>query len=142
MKQQDDKSIILAQWQTCVQMADSVSKRRDTANQIFVALNLALIAALKWDFKAQSFVVLILGIILCYIWHLIIKNYRTLNRAKYHVINELERRLPVKPFSDEWLHLLNESKYKEGTSIESKLPIIFGVAYVVIGFMEVFVYDL
>lgn len=142
MKQQDDKSVILAQWQTCVQMADSVSKRRDTANQIFVALNLALIAALKWDFKAQSFVVLALGIVLCYVWHMIIKNFRTLNRAKYTIINNLEKELPVKPFSDEWLQLLNECRYKEGTSIESNLPIIFGVAYVVIGFMEVFVYDL
>ena len=37
--------IILAQWQTCVEMANSVSQRRDTTNNVFITINLAIVAA-------------------------------------------------------------------------------------------------
>ena len=40
MKNTDDKTeIILAQWQTCVEMANSVSQRRDTMNNILCLEN-------------------------------------------------------------------------------------------------------
>ena len=39
----NDREIILAQWQTCVEMANSVSQRGDTMNNIFIKLNLALV---------------------------------------------------------------------------------------------------
>ena len=54
MKNAEDKiEIILAQWQTCVEMANSISQRRDTMNNIFVTLNLAIIAAISitWNMK-------------------------------------------------------------------------------------------
>lgn len=45
LKTTDDKTeIVLARWQTCVEMANSVSQRRDTMNNIFVTLNLAIVA--------------------------------------------------------------------------------------------------
>lgn len=47
MKNDDKTDVILAQWQTCVEMANSVSQRRDTMNNIFVTLNLAEINAIE-----------------------------------------------------------------------------------------------
>ena len=46
--------LLLTQWQTCVEMANSISQRRDTMNNIFVTLNLAIIAAVSvvWDIKS------------------------------------------------------------------------------------------
>ena len=38
--------LILAQWQTCVEMANSVSQRRDSMNNIFITLNLAILATI------------------------------------------------------------------------------------------------
>lgn len=48
------KELLLAQWQTCVEMADSISQRRDKMNNIFVTLNLAIVAAVSivWDIKS------------------------------------------------------------------------------------------
>ena len=44
MGKEDEKmEVILAQWQTCVEMANSISQRRDMMNNIFVTLNLAIL---------------------------------------------------------------------------------------------------
>ena len=40
--------VILAEWQTCVEMANSVSQRRYSMNNIFVTLNLAVITAVSF----------------------------------------------------------------------------------------------
>lgn len=106
MKNDDDKTeAILAQWQTCVEMANFVSQRRDTMNNIFVTLNLAIIAtvSITWDIK--SLFILAAGIVVCIIWLLFIRNYKLLNTEKFNVINEIENKLPVKPFNDEWKNL-------------------------------------
>lgn len=91
MKNTNDKTeIILTQWQTCVEMANSVSQRRDAMNNIFITLNLAILAAvsLTWDIK--SLFILVAGIVICSIWILFIKNYKLLNTAKFDVINKLD----------------------------------------------------
>ena len=49
--------IKLAQWQTCVEMANAVSARRDNLNNLFVTVNLALAAAISlvWDVKTKEY---------------------------------------------------------------------------------------
>jgi|GEM_PF-6476309 len=51
----EDKDALLSQWQTCVEMANSVSQRRDSMNNLFVTLNIALLAAnsFLWDMKRR-----------------------------------------------------------------------------------------
>ena len=36
-----ETSMIIGQWQTCVEMANSVSQRRDIMNNTFITVNLA-----------------------------------------------------------------------------------------------------
>ena len=96
MNKADEKTeIILAQWQTCVEMANSVSQRRDVMNNIFVTLNLAIVAAVSITWDIKSLFILIAGIVVCSIWLLFIRNYKLLNEEKFNVINTLEMRLPV-----------------------------------------------
>ena len=57
--------ILLAQWQTCVEMANSVSNRRDNMNNIFVTLNLAIIATFSIIGELKSLFLLISGIVEC-----------------------------------------------------------------------------
>ena len=128
---EDNMQIILAQWQTCVEMANSVSQRRDTMNNIFVTLNLAIIAAVSITWDIKSLFILVAGIIVCIIWILFIRNYKLLNTEKFNVINKIEQKLPVKPFNDEWEKLKNNKKYTDGTKLEKTLPIMFIVLYVV-----------
>ncbi|MSS37637.1 RipA family octameric membrane protein [Clostridium porci] len=132
MKNAEDKiEIILAQWQTCVEMANSISQRRDTMNNIFVTLNVAIIAAVSITWNIKSLFILIAGIVVCVIWLLFIRNYKLLNTEKFHVINSIEKNLPVQPFNDEWEKLKNNKKYTDGTKLEKTLPIMFIILYIV-----------
>lgn len=118
LKTTDDKTeIVLAQWQTCVEMANSVSQRRDTMNNIFVTLNLAIVAAISINWDVKSLFILVAGIVVSVIWLLFIRNYKLLNTEKFNVINDIEKKLPVKPFNDEWKILEKNKKYQDGIQI-------------------------
>lgn len=132
MTNNDSKDeLLLAQWQTCVEMANSISQRRDAMNNVFVTLNLAIMAAVSivWDIK--SILILVAGIVVCVLWILFIRNYKQLNSAKFDVINKIEKELPCQPFCDEWEKLKINKKYMDGTKLEKALPIMFIVLYVV-----------
>ena len=122
----------LTQWQTCVEMSNAVSQRRDAMNNLFVTLNLAIVAAASFIWDAKTIMLLVSGIIVCVVWIFFIRNFRELNRAKFEVINKLEQSLPVSAFSDEWQSLKKSKKYIEGTKLEKVLPYAFCVLYVVI----------
>lgn len=83
----EDKELLLNQWQTCVDMANSVSQRRDNMNNIFITLNLAIMAAVSITWDIKSLFILIAGITICILWMLNIRNYKLLNTAKFNVIN-------------------------------------------------------
>lgn len=130
-KTEENTEIILAQWQTCVEMANSVSQRRDTMNNIFVTLNLAIVTAVSLTWNLKSLFILIAGIVICVIWLWIIRNYKLLNKEKFNVINDIEKKLPIKPFNDEWKRLSNNKKYKDSTKLENTLPIMFMLLYII-----------
>lgn len=132
MKETENKTeIILSQWQTCVEMANSVSQRRDAMNNIFITLNLAIIAAVSITWNIKSLFILVAGIVVCVIWLFFIRNYKLLNAEKFNVINTIEKKLPVTPFNDEWEKLKNNKKYADCTKLEKALPIMFIILYVV-----------
>lgn len=60
-----DKSeeTLLTQWQTCVEMANAVSQRRDAMNNLFVTLNLAIVAAASFIWDAKTIMLLVSGIL-------------------------------------------------------------------------------
>lgn len=126
----EDIDTLLSQWQTCVEMANAVSERRDAMNNLFVTLNLAIVAAVSFIWDVKTVVLLVSGIIICAVWIYFIRNFRELNRAKFEVINKLEQRLPVPAFSDEWQSLKKSKKYIEGTKLEKFLPFAFFALYI------------
>lgn len=126
----EDKELLLNQWQTCVDMANSVSQRRDNVNNIFITLNLAIMAAVSITWDIKSLFILIAGITICILWMLNIRNYKLLNTAKFNVINSIEEKLPSAPFKDEWLFLKNSKKYMDSTTLERILPITFIILYI------------
>ena len=126
----EKEEILLAQWQTCVEMANAISERRDTMNNLFVTLNLAIVTAISFMWDTKTIFLLIAGIIVCIVWILFIQNFREMNRAKFEVINKIEVRLPIKAFDDEWKSLKKSKKYIEGTKLEKVLPFAFGILYI------------
>lgn len=120
---------ILAQWQTCVEMANSVSERRDTMNNLFMSLNLAIVAAFSFIADIKSIFLLVSGIVVCFVWIKFINNFRYLNTAKFEVISILEKQLPVQAFRQEWT-AVKKTKYIEGTKLEKIMPYAFQVLYI------------
>lgn len=126
----ENSNILIQEWKTCVEMADSISRRRDNSNNLYVTFNLAIIAGIVMVWDVKSLVLGFAGIIISAIWFKSIRYYKSLNEEKYLIINRLEEKLPYKPYTEEWQNLLNRSKYKDGTSIEMYLTKMFIVFYI------------
>lgn len=132
MEQEDKDQDVLAIWQTCVEMANGVSQRRDTMNNLFVTLNIAVIAAVSWMWDVKTVFLCVAGLVICVVWLLYINNFKRLNAANFRVIYDLEERLGVTPFKDEWDILKKTKRYLEGTKLERILPIAFALGYAVV----------
>lgn len=128
-----DKQLALAQWQTCVEMANAVSQRRDATNNLFVTLHLAVIGVITAVSSFSAFevsVICLLGMVFCVTWIYIINNFRILNTQKFQVITEMEKKLPIQPMTIEW-EGIKKTRYKLGSYLELVLPIVFEFAYAV-----------
>lgn len=100
-------------YKLAVEMADRVSSRRMTANGFFLTVETTLLAIFGFlyprvgviDPKLALIVISAIGVVLGVAWHLAIRSYRRLNRAKFDVINQLEKDLAFDYFSREWVQL-------------------------------------
>lgn len=123
-----------------VEMADNVSQRRDSANKFFLTLAttpvglLVLASSANQDIFSDQKVLLtvsIVGLVISIIWTLNLIMYRTLNRAKFDVIMEIERHLSHSGFSKEW-ELLKARRYRGLTVTELLLPGFVILFYLVV----------
>lgn len=125
---------IFKSYQLAVEMADRHSARRLASNTFYLTLQSVLLTAMVGfvGLKVREMntvavlvamgLLSILGIILSIAWLFTIKSYRDLSSAKWGVILEIERHLPVKPFSDEWNFLETDAfkKWKEEVAGHAK----------------------
>lgn len=130
------KQHILEMYKLCVEMADRVSRRRQTVNGFFLSANSALIPIAGYFGlgKDNAFLyvpIVTCGVLLCLLWRRILKTYRDLNASKYEVINALEERLPARPFYTEWRRLSSRS-YREKTAIEGLVAWAFLLVHLVV----------
>ncbi len=137
------EDLIFEQYKLCVEMADRISSRRDTANAFFLTLNSIFFGtAASFVDKINSIpnkwmLILPLSVLLLqsFFWWRLIISYKQLNSAKFQVISELEQKLPAAPYGRaEWTYLLKEGKdrnvYWPLTHLESKIPWIFFLGYI------------
>lgn len=124
---------LLQQWVTCVEMSNSVSERRINVNNLFITLNTAIAALINFKSENASFFLSAIGILLCIIWLYNIENYKKLNDAKYKIILEIEKKLPVNPFDYEWTIMgkgKDRKRYIIFTEIEKPISYIFIFLYI------------
>ena len=125
-----------------VDSAQQISDRRAAANTYFQSLNAGAVGLLGFLTAAglvqQALLLLtVLGtlILLCYAWINSLNSYRSLNSAKFNVINRLEKHLAASPFRTEWL-LLSEGAdprvHIALTPSETLVPKIFIVFYLIV----------
>jgi hypothetical protein len=134
----DKLEVLLAQYEMYAEMADKNAERRQTANSFFLGLNTAVIGMLgifqiiqaSSAFYTVIWVLPAAGVSLCVAWHRFINSYRKLSDAKFKVIHSIEKKLPLRPYTEEW-ELLKQGKepktYRPYTKIELAILIIFGI---------------
>lgn len=114
-----------------VEKADAISSRRESANTFFLSVNTVLIGLIGYLDKSHECTKLaigVAGILLCYFWYRLLLSYKHLNSAKFQVIREIEKKLPLSPYDAEWEFLgrgKNSDLYKPFTHIEIWVPRIF-----------------
>ncbi len=132
----------LEQYRIYLHIFNSTHDRSSKSNDFFLGLNTAIIAALGYlesRGSAHNSTIFLfapfVGIAICYCWYQIISQYRKLNRTKFKVIHEMEKKLPLSLFETEW-ELLGKGKdrklYKSFSLIERQIPVIFIILYIVI----------
>lgn len=130
---------VLDQYKVYVQSADEISKRRNAASTFFLTINTAGIAFLGTVRSSQSLhapwyvAIAFAGVTLSIVWQRTIQSYRDLNTAKFAVIHEIEKLLPLKLFDAEWSLVgrgTNEKLYLPVSHLESRVPWVFFALYV------------
>ena len=143
------QAVVLEQYKLAAEMADRVSARRTTANSFFATIHTALLAVVGAVFVADvdtsgadsgqtaaAIGIGLVGLILAGAWFLLLRSYRDLNRAKFKVIQDLEKELPTAPFANEWKYLKDDpvkgwrERYAEQGSVERLVPFAFGALYI------------
>lgn len=125
----DYDTVVLEQWKTCVEMANSNTEKRTNSNNIYITINAALLAVISFSLDYKSIILSAIGMIICIAWVITINSYKKLSSVKYHIVNEIECQLPLKPFTFEWKKLNSEVKYLGLTKIEKVIPWLFFTVY-------------
>lgn len=140
----DRTGIILEQYKLFVEMADRASQRRIQTNQYYAGLlsGLLFVVAFVMDknsmqkeIKVIEIILSIFGILLCIIWQLNILSYKKLNNAKFTVIKEIEKKLPISCFGDEWDILIKSKKrikYISISVIENFIPALMLLVFIIL----------
>ena len=130
-----DKNNLLEQYKTYVESADKISDRRINVDTFFITLNSALITVMTIFFSNTTLLLILafLGIIFSVLWFLNLKNYKHINACKFHIIQQVERNLPINLYKMEW-NILTKSKkkYLPVSKLEMFLPFIFVIIYTAI----------
>ncbi|MDO8769453.1 MAG: hypothetical protein Q7K57_12265 [Burkholderiaceae bacterium] len=123
---------LIEQYKLYVEMADRISSRRAAANSYFLSVNSAILAFVGYltvkDSEEFLWLLGIAGATLSLFWHALIKSYRNLNTAKFLVIHQIEKRLPISPYDAEWEAMgkgKNPKLYRPISHIELGVPFIF-----------------
>lgn len=125
-------SHLLDQYKLYVEMADRISQRRTTANSYFLTVNSAMLAFVGYlnskDSVEYLWVLAVAGMALCVLWRQGIASYRNLNSAKWKVVHEIEKRLPISPYDAEWDYVQrgeNSTLYRPISHVEGGVPWVF-----------------
>ena len=161
----EDSSTLVELYKLAVEMADRISARRAGANSFFLTVNTTLVAVVGIagsvrrpppQSKVPSFepfglcIAAVAGIVLACVWWSLLRYYRRLNSAKFQVINEMEKQLPARIFTDEWFLYQNlkddgqhplkwacwwrgELTHRGASGVEQVVPVVFMVIYLVLG---------
>lgn len=134
----DDTKSVVDIYKVLVDMADKVSQRRQAANSFYLSVNTGIIGAsaylnaIRPDWTS-TIVISVAGVAISALWARNIESYRTLNAAKFKVINEIEEALPIAAYTTEWKYLDPDGdgvRHRPFHKVEVAVPWVFIAVHV------------
>lgn len=117
-------------------------ERRAATSRYFLAINSALVTilgvGLKYHPAGQPLWLVSLaaaGILVCTLWWRIVRSYSVLTGVRFDVIQNMEKRLPASPYTEEWNLIENSPKnrgYKSISAVEGRVPWVFAAIYAIL----------
>ena len=141
---EEEQRILLEIYKIHAAAADDVSRRRDAANRMYLAITTTVVLVFGAITRFESGIIptwlmieilALIGILIQSAWLGVLKSYKQLNSGKFAVLSELEEKLPFAFYMKEW-EILKEGKdreiYTKMTIAERYLPRIFQWTFVII----------
>lgn len=131
------QSEVLEIYRLFVETADRISARRGLANSFFLAA-LSTLVVVGASSQAPTWSVAVPGVVVSAIWWRLLGSYRELNSAKYRVIHEIEKKLALSPYTDEWSLIMDSERgrfrvpYFGLGKLEQVVPIVYCCLFVVL----------
>lgn len=138
--EKDKQAISLEQYRIYVKSAEENSERRGAALDLFAKLNSAYLVfagvalgVLESSVRLSAMMIICMaGVLTAVTFGVKLNGYKRINEAKYIVIQKMEKKLPLCPYTDEW-KLLGEGKdrrkYIPLSNIDVVIVWIIGLVY-------------
>ena len=132
---------LLEQYKIYLTSAENISNRRQTANAFFVTVNTVLVSLVSYlnlgvsNSSKLFWTISLAGIAISYMWYRLVRSYKDLNSAKFTIIREIEKKLPISPYDAEWQAVgkgKNAKLYLPFTHIELFIPWVFTILHFVV----------
>ena len=129
----NDSKTTVEQYKLMLSTSESLIERRQKITNVYIGvcgillpIATASLASANLFIIACAAVVCLIICLLCVSWIKMITDYGNLNAAKFEIIEEIERKLPLSIFGAEWVALSRRTKkYVSFTQREKFLPKIF-----------------
>lgn len=137
----DEQKERLDIYKLTVEMADRVSQRRHTANSFYLSVDTLLVSGSTYigataPTLKNAVIITAAGIATSLLWMRGIESYRSLNHAKFKVIQGIEKRLCETPFTEEWA-LIDPARHGKSHrpfySTERFIPFLFMAVFLLEG---------
>ena len=141
---EEGQRILLEIYKIHAAAADDVSRRRDAANRMYLAITttIVLVFGIITRYGSGAIptwltieILALIGVLIQSAWLGVLKSYKQLNSGKFVVLSELEKELPFAFYTKEW-EVLKEGKDKEVytkmTITERSLPRILQWIFAII----------
>jgi hypothetical protein len=132
------------QYAAFLQDAQLLLGRRAEVNRFYTTLNLAIVGAAGFLFSDRiemdadriasvpllviAAVFAVAGLAVSWNWLSVIDSHRAILKLKFDVIHDLEKALPLKPYTDEWAVMKSTPRRRIG-EFERRLPLMFMLFY-------------
>jgi hypothetical protein len=142
----DSRADHIEQYKAYLQDVGNIGVRHENSRKFYLSVVSALFAFIAMAGKEGLFVNVrghvltlsgIVGILLCIVWVMHMRAFGAIYRAKFDVLRAIEDKYKLfHIFDEEWKSLKANPRYKLLTVIDSVIPILFLLIFVVLLFLK------